>query len=163
MKSKCRCPSKWNNITVVDDAGSVVERFEVDELGKLKTKLKTQMRRKIHEGRQTKRTNDHQKASIPKDNDETTITSTDAASIESHTFDLGGLHDPVYPEFRFFQEFSDTTNGINNNNSNEINEINLLNESSDFIEYNEINNPMFLNESENLYDLNMGDIAFIDF
>lgn len=170
MINKSRCPSKWNNILVTDDSGSVIELFGVDELGKLKTKLKTQERRKIHERVGTKRRKDHQKTSIPKVNDESETTSTNQASIKSHPFDLGGFHDPVYPKFDIFQEFPETISEINDINEidntddlysvSEITENNFLNE---ITEYNETNEIMFFNEEYDILENNFDDSTFLDF
>lgn len=170
MINKSRCPSKWNNILVTDDSGSVIELFGVDELGKLKTKLKTQQRRKIHERVGTKRTKDHQKTSIPKVNDESETTGTNQASVKSHPFDLGGFHDPVYPMFDIFQEFPEAISEINDVNEidntgdlypvSEITEVNFFKE---ITEYNETNELMFFNEEYNMLENNFDDSTFIDF
>lgn len=46
--SKKRCNSKWNRITVYNENNIEIASYDLDELGKLECKIKTQNRRKIH-------------------------------------------------------------------------------------------------------------------
>ena len=107
MSIKTRCQSNWNKITVLDENNVEIKHFELDELGKLKNKIKTQnQRRKIHEGRRAKKIQDLSKASIPKANDK--------ESNQSHTFDLDVFNDQENSMFGIFQDFSEISNDSNN-------------------------------------------------
>ena len=105
MSRRQRCDSKWNKIIVIDENNQYIEKFELNELGQLKNKLKTQKRRKIHEGRRTKKIEDPSKASIPKVNDE--------ESNQNLTFDFDVFNDQDNSMFDNFQDFSGFDNEIN--------------------------------------------------
>lgn len=116
MSRRTRCQSKWNKINIFVDGQESIH-FDLDELGQLKDKIKTQKRRKIHERGQTKKIEDQTKASIPKVNEET--------KPEIETFDVDDLLDPNNAEFELFQNFSennDYTEYIDTNENNNFNE-----------------------------------------
>lgn len=46
MSTKSRCQSNWNKITVIDENDVEIKHFELDVLGKLKNKIKTQNQRR---------------------------------------------------------------------------------------------------------------------
>lgn len=131
MLKRQRCKSNWNRIIIVDENNQHIETFELNELGKLKNKLKTQNRRKIHEGRRAKKIEDPSKASIPKVNNE--------ESNQNLTFDLDVFNDQDNSMFDNFQDFS----GINNEINYDI----------------KINESIFLNDIEIMHDFN-NDIIF---
>ena len=131
MSRRPRSKSQWNKILIMD-AGQEVKAFDLDDLGRLKQKIKTQKRRKIHEGRQARRIPDHSNQSIPKANDE--------INNQSHSFDLDDLHDQTNSLFDNFQDFSEITNDINK--ESDFNEQILYNE-TDFYNVNEINFSIF--------------------
>ena len=66
MSRRERCKSKWNKITVVDDNNIEIITFPLNELGQLEIKLKTQNRRRIHEGRRARKIPDQPEESSPK-------------------------------------------------------------------------------------------------
>ena len=55
MPRRPRCKSKWSKIIVVNDKQEEIDSFQLDDLGQLENKLKTQTRRRIHEGRRTRK------------------------------------------------------------------------------------------------------------
>lgn len=140
MSRRARCQSKWNKINVFID-GQESKHFDLDELGRLKEKIKTQKRRKIQERGRTTKIDDQTKTSIPKFNYEP------KSGIE--TFDFDDLLDPNQTEFELFQNFFDNNDDDNDYIFNEYTEYNDKNENNNFNEtlfFEDINNSIENNE-----------------
>lgn len=99
MQKRQPSKSNWNKIIIIDENNQNIKQFELNELGQLKNKLKTQNRRKIHEGRRAKKIEDLSKTLIPKVNDK--------EYNQNLSFDLDVFNDQDNSIFDSFQDFSE--------------------------------------------------------
>lgn len=124
MSRRARCDSKWNKIIIFDEKGQRKEEFELNKLGQLKNKIKTQTRRKIHEGRQTRRINNQANTSITKGTSETNLNLNSNSflnlnsnsnpnsylNIQSQPFGMDVFQDQDCSMFEVVEEFSTNEN-----------------------------------------------------
>lgn len=135
MSRRQRCFSKWNKISVVNDNKLEIASFQLNELGQLENKIKTQKRRKIHEGKRARKTINQSKVSLP---------ATDKAENAQ-------LVDQLDSTFVSLQNSSENDNQMN------VSSFLLLDQETD------LSQSLFLQNSEDMFesiDLKFYDIDF---
>lgn len=124
MSRRQRCFSKWNKISVVDDHKLEIASFSLNELGQLEKKIKTQKRRRIHEGRRARKVPDQPKVSPPPANEEEIA--------------------------NFFDQIDSTFTGLQSSSENDISLD--IPSSSLFDEKTDFSQSLYFHESDDVFD-----------